>query len=131
MSYAYPRSSGASFLPSSTTNLSSGPVSFVKLALDWLHGGAQRLSADGTANLASMNSIRSSASFVFRRIFTVANAVILLWVFTLRWGERTVFQESINACVWKSWERWVSQWLESSIYMNPPLVSLARSDNCL
>ncbi|KAJ5900025.1 Manganese ion homeostasis (Fr) [Penicillium taxi] len=50
-----------------------------------------------------------SQSFVvrmFKNIFTVANGVILLWILTLWWGERTVFQEHIDACVWQGWERW-------------------------
>lgn len=43
-----------------------------------------------------------------RRIFTIANGLIALWVFTLWWGERTVFRESVESCVWGNWEHWVS-----------------------
>jgi hypothetical protein len=32
----------------------------------------------------------------------------LLWVWTLWRGERSVFQESMQSCVWDSWEKWVS-----------------------
>ncbi|XHG03475.1 hypothetical protein AWENTII_006778 [Aspergillus wentii] len=39
-------------------------------------------------------------------MFTVANGLILLWVFTLWWGERTVFQDSFETCLWESWEKW-------------------------
>lgn len=49
------------------------------------------------------------AMYIFKRVFTIANAVILLWAYTLWWGERTVFQQSIDACAWENWERWVSQ----------------------
>jgi hypothetical protein len=47
------------------------------------------------------------AALVFRRLFTVANAVVLMWLFTIWYGERTVFQEAIDRCVWESWEKWV------------------------
>lgn len=43
-----------------------------------------------------------------RRIFTVSNGLVLLWVLTLWWGERTVFWDSVDNCVWQSWEKWVS-----------------------
>ncbi|KAF4266511.1 hypothetical protein CNMCM8812_002712 [Aspergillus fumigatus] len=41
-----------------------------------------------------------------RRVFTVPIALILLWFWTLWWGERTVFQESLDKCVWDKWEKW-------------------------
>lgn len=41
-----------------------------------------------------------------RRIFTVSNGLVLLWVLTLWWGERTVFWDSVDNCVWQSWEKW-------------------------
>lgn len=43
-----------------------------------------------------------------KRIFTVSNGLVLLWVLTLWWGERTVFRDSVDSCVWQSWEKWVS-----------------------
>lgn len=50
-----------------------------------------------------------------RRVFTVPIALILLWFWTLWWGERTVFQESLDKCVWDKWEKWVSV-LDVSLY---------------
>lgn len=44
----------------------------------------------------------------FKAVFSVANALILLWVWTLWWGERTVFRESLESCAWGNWEHWVS-----------------------
>lgn len=43
-----------------------------------------------------------------KRVITIANALILFWVWTLWWGERTVFQESLEGCRWGEWEKWVS-----------------------
>ncbi len=43
-----------------------------------------------------------------RLLLNIPNAFILFWVFFLLWGERWVFQSSINACQWDKWERWVS-----------------------
>lgn len=51
--------------------------------------------------------MQSSARLVLKRLVSIANAVILLWIFTLWRGERTVFQESIDACAWEAWEAWV------------------------
>ncbi|KAH8692086.1 putative manganese ion homeostasis [Talaromyces proteolyticus] len=36
----------------------------------------------------------------------VANFLAAIWIFTLWWGERTVFQETISQCYWDSWEKW-------------------------
>lgn len=33
---------------------------------------------------------------------------IIIWVFTLWWGERVVFRYSIERCSWDHWENWVS-----------------------
>lgn len=63
------------------------------------YGGRRR--ADQRGFLQELRS-------VVRRAFCVANLLILIWVVTLRWGERTVFQESVSSCVWETWERWVS-----------------------
>lgn len=41
-------------------------------------------------------------------LFSVPTALIIFWVWTLWWGERVVFRESVSACKWKGWENWVS-----------------------
>lgn len=53
--------------------------------------------------------LQGCATYILKRVFTIANAVIVIWAYTLWWGERTVFQQSIDACAWGNWERWVSQ----------------------
>lgn len=110
MSYAYPRSTGASSLPSYKSPSPQSPT-FIDQAWGRLPGAKQWVE-DGVAAIGSRRSrergdVQSSATRIFRRIFTVANAVILVWVWTLWWGERTVFQEHIDACIWDNWEHWV------------------------
>lgn len=46
-------------------------------------------------------------------------ALIVLWVIILWWGERSVFRDSIAACDWDKWERWVRDPWGS--YMEPAL----------
>lgn len=43
-----------------------------------------------------------------RRLLSVSNALILLWICLLWWGERLVFRNSLTACQWNQWEQWVS-----------------------
>lgn len=40
-------------------------------------------------------------------LFSVQTFLILVWIHTLRWGERTVFRDSIETCDWGLWEKWV------------------------
>ncbi|KAJ5455613.1 uncharacterized protein N7458_003877 [Penicillium daleae] len=108
MSYAYPRSAGASSLPSfnSVTGRASGVV---RQALEGLPATAKEWFAEGAAGFGrtrGRSDARGMAAMVLRRLFTVANAVVVMWLFTLWWGERTVFQGAIDRCVWESWEKW-------------------------
>ena len=112
MSYAYTRSRGSSSLPSFTIYFKTQFQSFVNRILGRLTGVAQEWISDAVADFQTLRAlgrsdIRSSTTLVFKRVFTVVNIIILLWVFTLRWGERTVFQEHIDSCFWDNWERWV------------------------
>lgn len=43
-----------------------------------------------------------------KRLFTVVNLSILVWLVALYHSERIVFKQSIEACDWGSWESWVS-----------------------
>ena len=43
-----------------------------------------------------------------RGLLNLPNAFIVVWIIVLLWGERWVFEKSITACQWASWERWVS-----------------------
>lgn len=33
---------------------------------------------------------------------------ILIWVYTLWWGELVVFQRNVKQCSWERWEQWVN-----------------------
>ncbi|TLD25748.1 hypothetical protein E2P81_ATG09405 [Venturia nashicola] len=43
-----------------------------------------------------------------RRICSLGNILILLWVYVVYWGERTVFDRAIDECDWRHWENWPS-----------------------
>jgi len=43
-----------------------------------------------------------------RRLFNLPHLFIAIWVLVLLWGERWVFQKSVEECRWENWERWVS-----------------------
>lgn len=109
MSYAYPRSAGASSLPS-FNSISGSASGGIWQALERLPSTAKQWVAEGTAGFGrtrGRTDARGLARLALRRLFTVANAVVLMWLFTLWRGERTVFQEAIDRCVWESWEKWV------------------------
>ncbi|EAT88473.2 hypothetical protein SNOG_04713 [Parastagonospora nodorum SN15] len=46
------------------------------------------------------------ADWSFRRWFTLANALVVLWWVVLYWGERGAFDGSIESCSWDRWENW-------------------------
>ncbi|KAL5336616.1 hypothetical protein BJX70DRAFT_271918 [Aspergillus crustosus] len=54
----------------------------------------------GGPRILAINTIRS--------LFTVTNGLILLWVCTIWWGERSVFRSSLESCAWNAWEKWPS-----------------------
>ncbi len=43
-----------------------------------------------------------------KRLLNVTNALIIVWVCVLWWGERLIFSSSLAACQWQQWEQWVS-----------------------
>ncbi|KAH3996973.1 hypothetical protein HBI56_126670 [Parastagonospora nodorum] len=46
------------------------------------------------------------ADWSFRRWFTLANALVVLWWVVLYWGETGTFDGSIKSCSWDRWENW-------------------------
>jgi hypothetical protein len=42
-----------------------------------------------------------------RRLFTLANALVLVWWVSLYWGERGTFNAAVDSCRWDKWENWV------------------------
>lgn len=53
-----------------------------------------------------------------RQLLSLPHLFVLAWVLALLWGERWVFQSSVESCGWDSWERWVSSvgWYDLEIY---------------
>ncbi|KAL1969228.1 hypothetical protein VTN77DRAFT_482 [Rasamsonia byssochlamydoides] len=115
MSYAYPHGSPAAAMPprSSYRNHFVEPPSLlarVQDALptelqDWIADIRSRLGYGGRRRADRRGFWQELRSMV-RRAVCVANLLILIWIFTLRWGERTIFQESVSRCAWETWERW-------------------------
>lgn len=110
MSNAYPQNTSGYSLPSyvSSSQYSTNPNSIWEIISS---AAKQRLAEEASAWQPRLSRGRSDpwslVSFVLKRIFTATNALIVIWIFTIWRGERTVFQDSINACLWESWESWV------------------------
>lgn len=43
----------------------------------------------------------------FRRQFTLVKVCVVLWWVVVYWGERSAIPNSIDACQWDKWEKWV------------------------
>ncbi|KAF1812140.1 hypothetical protein P152DRAFT_514318 [Eremomyces bilateralis CBS 781.70] len=52
------------------------------------------------------NSKPLSARTLRRHFLTLPGVLIVLWIYTLYWGERSVFSKSIPECQWENWESW-------------------------
>ncbi|KAF2270697.1 hypothetical protein CC78DRAFT_485617 [Lojkania enalia] len=44
----------------------------------------------------------------WRRSISLGKIIIAVWFITLYWGERKVFNSSIDSCRWEAWEKWDS-----------------------
>lgn len=119
MTFAYPRNTSASSpssLPFYTPKRAQSP-SFLgqvtelitPVTKQWLSPEAAhqrwRRTKEAGFKVTIVNLVKS--------IFTIPNAIILLWLFSIRWGERKIFEDHINQCLWENWEDWVSNhgWL--------------------
>ncbi|KAI1959288.1 hypothetical protein LOZ58_004559 [Ophidiomyces ophidiicola] len=43
---------------------------------------------------------------LLRLLFSLPTLMIGMWFVTLWWGERTVFRDAVDECVWDKWEKW-------------------------
>ncbi|KAL1954627.1 hypothetical protein VTO42DRAFT_868 [Malbranchea cinnamomea] len=61
---------------------------------------------------------------LLRLVFTIPNLLLLLWVGTLWWGERSAFRDSVRECRWESWESWPQNSVPSHVVLiaDPQLV---------
>ncbi|RAL04570.1 putative manganese ion homeostasis (Fr) [Aspergillus ibericus CBS 121593] len=106
MSYSYSHSTAAdSYRPArrgSPLESSNASERWRQLLPSWAKQWASELHEE----MSTRNGVWSLFKRVVRYIFTVSNALILFWICTLWWGERTVFQESVETCGWGNWEKW-------------------------
>jgi hypothetical protein len=113
MAYPYQRSAGASPLPSfnqnytaSSPSISSRVWQFVPpIAKQWLSEGSL---SRGIGRHRGSEGIKITAVRALKSILSIPTAVILLWIYSIWWGERRVFEDHINQCLWDTWEEWVS-----------------------
>lgn len=55
---------------------------------------------------------------LLRRTVTLANGLVVLWVWMLWWGERRVFEDSLEGCAWDQWETWVGFFFFSFLFQD-------------
>lgn len=131
MSYAYTRGSGSGAFPpprsSSLRNHFVEPPSLLerlrRSARLWLAELWARLVASVSAvqRRARRRGWRHEVWCAAKGAFSIANALIMVWLFTLWWGERTVFRDSVRSCAWDGWERWVS-WADVPAVVSIPYI---------
>jgi hypothetical protein len=78
-----------------------------------------------TPSEPSSGSVSKSKKGLLRRWLSLVKVIILTWIFTLYWGERTLFSNSINACDWRHWESWVWNALAIMLYQTSANQSIA------
>ncbi|KAL4886806.1 hypothetical protein BJY04DRAFT_176590 [Aspergillus karnatakaensis] len=113
MSYSYlPTSANAYSTSHRDTFTPSGALKSVHDALpQWATQGmstAVRMASTQFDRVKSRGGLRILAINTIKTLFTVPNGLILLWVCTLWWGERSVFRKSLESCAWNAWENWPS-----------------------
>ena len=43
----------------------------------------------------------------WKRLFSLANALVVVWWVVVYWGERGAFNGAVGSCNWDAWENWV------------------------
>ena len=43
----------------------------------------------------------------WKRLFSLANALVVIWWVVVYWGERGAFNGAVGSCNWNAWEDWV------------------------
>ncbi|KAL2870376.1 putative manganese ion homeostasis (Fr) [Aspergillus lucknowensis] len=115
MSYSYlPTSSASAYRPARRDHFNpSGVVKTIHDALpSWATQGisAAAHSASGRLDrLKNRSELKRLAWKVTRWLFTITNGLIILWIYTLWWGERSVFRDSLESCAWNAWEKWPTE----------------------
>lgn len=112
MSYSHLPTAASAYQPARRdTSSPSGALKSVHDALT----AAGRTASSQLSKVNSVAAVKTLALKTAKVIFTIPNALIVLWICTLWWGERTVFRDSVESCVWSDWEKWVSFVLSHSL----------------
>lgn len=104
--------------PRSTRNHFIEPPSFFSRLAGAVHSSVilpvQRLWRPRSYSLLSTNAAilprnmrRNPRNWDVRRSLNLPNLLAVFWILLLLWGERWVFESSISACRWGTWEQWV------------------------
>ncbi|KAL4922408.1 hypothetical protein BDW62DRAFT_172457 [Aspergillus aurantiobrunneus] len=56
----------------------------------------------------STSELKALTTRTVKALLTITNGLIVLWICTLWWGERSVFRDSVESCAWDAWEKWPS-----------------------
>jgi hypothetical protein len=65
-------------------------------------------SSVGTGGTRIPRSLRHmERNWHWRRLLSLPHLFVAVWLVTLLWGERWVFQSAVKACQWGNWEDWV------------------------
>jgi hypothetical protein len=106
-----------------TLNRKRGDLAIGTDCRNSLHGGRNSIvilkGGDVKAFILSMRHSDESVAIKYlkspktgagalRRLLSVSNALIFVWLCVILWGERLVFYNSLAACQWEQWEQWVS-----------------------
>ncbi len=105
MSYSYLPTAASAYQPARRDT--SSPSSALKSVQDAL-SAAGRTASSQLSKVNSVDAVKALTLKTAKTLFTIPNALVVLWIWTLWWGERTVFRDSVESCVWSDWEKWVS-----------------------
>ncbi|KAK2789932.1 hypothetical protein FQN53_000985 [Emmonsiellopsis sp. PD_33] len=91
--------------PSLVSRLSAALPPRARAVITTLAARAQIL-ATSYAREARRSRQTSGVFGILRRLCSVQNVLVLVWIVTLWWGERKVFRDSVGGCGWGGWESW-------------------------
>ncbi|KAF7586780.1 hypothetical protein BBP40_008351 [Aspergillus hancockii] len=108
MSYPYPQNASAEAYRPARRDHYAGSSNIQTRVREALPSWARQWVADLQARFSRTEDGELTRRLLRmpRSIFTIANGLALVWFFTLWWGERTVFQDSLAKCAWENWEKW-------------------------
>jgi hypothetical protein len=107
MSYSNPRGGPGLRYPQTSQHEPRGLVARAGNAAYSYVRGSKNQTGAGFAHGRYPTLSWQKTKYLLRASFCVANLLAVLWMFTLWWGERTVFRDQISQCYWDSWEKWV------------------------